>query len=494
MTGPWATSRPSGPVTEIPSPTGSACSDNRITTARGAVEPRAGGRCRRRRAAGVRRRFRRARPRARRRGERRRRRRFMRALRPGWARPAQHPHGVGDADHETCGEQRDQPGRDEGRLVVAEPGAGGAGAPGGDGGAELVGAEDPAEDDADVLASERLGRDRDRRRHGRDPVEPVEDDEGDQAEVRRADHEREDEQRQAAQAVVPEEQPARVVAIGEPARAEGADEVEDADHGEQAGGRHLGHAVIHRGRDQVRPDQPVRRRAADEEAPREQPERRGAGRRHEAADRGPERVLAQDHRVVLDGAVGAQPDLGGAVPQEERDERQRERERDDRHRQRGRAPALRGDDPAEQRQEHELAGRVARGEHSGHEPAPLHEPAARDHGREGDTDRAGREAVGDAPEQVELPRRVDLRRQGRADRDRRQRDHDHPADSEAVVEPGREGAAEAVEDEVDRDGGRDRRARPAELVLQRHDQHADRRAEAAAVISVRNETAAMTQP
>ena len=47
MTGPWATSRPSGPVTEIPSPTGSECSDSRITTVRGAsVEPRAGGRCR----------------------------------------------------------------------------------------------------------------------------------------------------------------------------------------------------------------------------------------------------------------------------------------------------------------------------------------------------------------------------------------------------------------------------------------------------------------
>ena len=60
----------------------------------------------------------------------------------------------------------------------------------------------------------------------------------------------------------------------------------------------------------------------------------------------------------------------------------------------------------------------------------------------------------------------------------RERDHDHPADPEAVVEAGRERPAEAVEDEVDRHGGGDRRARPAELVLERHDQDADGRTEA----------------
>ena len=76
-----------------------------------------------------------------------------------------------------------------------------------------------------------------------------------------------------------------------------------------------------------------------------------------------------------------------------------------------------------------------------------------------------------------------------------ERDHDHPADAEAVVEPGRERPAEAVEDEVDRDGGRDRRARPAELVLQRHDQHADRRAEPGGGDQRQErDTAATTQP
>ena len=49
-----------------------------------------------------------------------------------------------------------RPADDECRLVVAEPGARRAGAPGRTRGAELVGAEDPAEDDADALPAEGL--------------------------------------------------------------------------------------------------------------------------------------------------------------------------------------------------------------------------------------------------------------------------------------------------------------------------------------------------
>ena len=79
----------------------------------------------------------------------------MRVLRPGEA-----PAGVsaerGTAIRITrpCRDEGEQARGDEGGLVVAEPRAGRAGAPGGDGGAELMGAEDPAEDDADVLATE----------------------------------------------------------------------------------------------------------------------------------------------------------------------------------------------------------------------------------------------------------------------------------------------------------------------------------------------------
>jgi hypothetical protein len=133
--------------------------------------------------------------------------------------------------------------------------------------------EDPAEDDAGVLPPEDLGGQRDRRRQRRDPVEAVEDDEEDQAEVRRAEDVGQREEAQAAERVVPEEQDARVVAVGEPAGAGRADDVEHADDGKQARRGNLAQPVIDRGRNEVGPDQPVRRRTADEEAAGEQPER-----------------------------------------------------------------------------------------------------------------------------------------------------------------------------------------------------------------------------
>ena len=63
-----------------------------------------------------------------------------------------------DPDHETGRDERQQPRGDERALVVAEPGPGGAGAPGGDRGAELVRTEDPAEHDTDALPPERARR------------------------------------------------------------------------------------------------------------------------------------------------------------------------------------------------------------------------------------------------------------------------------------------------------------------------------------------------
>src|SRR6266850_3997295 len=74
---------------------------------------------------------------------------------------------------------------------------------------------------------------------------------------------RQREQAEPAQAVVPREQESRVVAVGQPARADRADEVEDADRGEQRGRRDLAEAVVHRRRNQMRADEAVRRGAAD---------------------------------------------------------------------------------------------------------------------------------------------------------------------------------------------------------------------------------------
>ena len=94
------------------------------------------------------------------------------------------PRAALDLQHQPDGEEAQQAGRAERPAVAAEPGADRAGAPRGERGAEHVRAEDPAEDDADAVAAEDLGGQRDGRRDGRDPVEPVEDDEEDQAEVR----------------------------------------------------------------------------------------------------------------------------------------------------------------------------------------------------------------------------------------------------------------------------------------------------------------------
>ena len=74
----------------------------------------------------------------------------------------------------------------------------GSGADRGDGAAELVCGEDPAEDQADVLAAEVLDREGHGRWHGRHPVEPVEDDEEEQADPRRVECDRQGDQREPA--------------------------------------------------------------------------------------------------------------------------------------------------------------------------------------------------------------------------------------------------------------------------------------------------------
>src|SRR5207253_416648 len=107
------------------------------------------------------------------------------------------------------------------------------GAEGGGGGAELVGGEDPAEEQADVPAAEQVGGEADGRWHGGDPVQAVEDDEEAEAEKAGAVGVGEEQEGEAAQAVVPGEEPAAVEAVGEPAGDEGADDVEEADQGEE---------------------------------------------------------------------------------------------------------------------------------------------------------------------------------------------------------------------------------------------------------------------
>src|SRR5256886_1119773 len=82
-------------------------------------------------------------------------------------------------------------------------------------GAELVSGSEPAEHDPHVVAAEGIGRQARGRRYRGNPVEAVEDHEGGEAEVGRAERVGQEQQREAAEAVVPAEQVAVVPAVRE---------------------------------------------------------------------------------------------------------------------------------------------------------------------------------------------------------------------------------------------------------------------------------------
>ena len=198
----------------------------------------------------------------------------------------------------------------------------------------------------------------------------------------------------------------------------------------------------------------------------------------QALDGAAERVAAGRRRIGDVGAVREEPEVGRPVAHQERHERQDDPERDGRDGDGGVAPAVALHDPGERGEEDQLAGGVRGGEDAGDEPAPPHEPPVRDQRGERHRDRARRDPVDDAPEQHELPRGAHEHRQARADRHREQRADHHPLQPVALRERRRERAAEPEEHQVDEDREPEQRAAPAELVLQRHDQHTARRAEA----------------
>ena len=95
-------------------------------------------------------------------------------------------------------------------------------------------------------------------------------------------HQGQVEQADAAEAVVQEQQAARVEAVAQPAGRDRADEVEGAHQGERPARRGRREPVIDGVRDEVGADDAVRGRAADEERAREQPElRRADGAAHD---------------------------------------------------------------------------------------------------------------------------------------------------------------------------------------------------------------------
>ena len=183
------------------------------------------------------------------------------------------PHG----ENRQRRDDAERAGDEERRQIGVEQRARQAGAERRAGGADLVAGKNPAEHHAGLFPAEAIGGEFHRRRHGGDPVEAVEHREQRQA-VEREVGERQIEQRQPAQAVIPEQQPAIVEAVGQPAGTDGADEIEDAHHRQHAGRGDRRQPVIVAQRDEMGLDQAVGAAAADEERAEQHPEDRRAAR------------------------------------------------------------------------------------------------------------------------------------------------------------------------------------------------------------------------
>src|SRR4051812_30374205 len=131
----------------------------------------------------------------------------------------------------------------------------------------------PSVDDTRVLGPERFGREPYGWRYRRNPVEPVEHREPSKTRTAAVKRDRQVEQREAAERVIREEQAARRVPVGQPARGCRPDDIEDPHHREQLRRSDLRNPVIVTRGDEMRADEAVRARTADEERPGQDPER-----------------------------------------------------------------------------------------------------------------------------------------------------------------------------------------------------------------------------
>jgi hypothetical protein len=265
--------------------------------------------------------------------------------------------------------------------------------------------EDPAEHQIGALGAEALRGEPHRRRHGRDPVEAVEQREQRQA-VEREIAEGQGHERQSTQPVIPEQEPAIVVAVGQPAGRDRACEIEHAHGREQARGLHLRDAEIEAHRNEMHLNQAVGRGATDEEGREQNPERSRFCRIAQRAERGGDdrRGRGRRHRQRFGAGVAEWPqtEIARTVAHQEQHQARRYGEHGADQRQRN-SPAEPLGEAREQRKEQQLPGRDAGGQDSDHEPAPRDEPARGNGCTKHRRCHAGADADHDAPEQHQLP-------------------------------------------------------------------------------------------
>ena len=165
-----------------------------------------------------------------------------------------------------------------------------------------------------------------------------------------------------------------------------------------------GHAVVVRGRHEVGADQAVGGRAADREAAGQQPERPGPGRGAPARRRARAAAppVAGGAGDDLGRAVGGQAEIRRVFAQQPHHQGY-DRQRGPGHDERRRTPAVVADQHGEQRQEDQLTGRPAGGEHPGDQAPRRDEPAPGDGGHEGQRHRAGAQPDQHAPAEDQLP-------------------------------------------------------------------------------------------
>ena len=309
-----------------------------------------------------------------------------------------------------------------------------------DPGAELVPGEDPAKHQIGAFGPKALRGEAHGRRHRRDPVEAVEHRKQRQS-VEREIGERQKQQRQAAQAVIPEQEISIVVTVRQPARDDGAEEIENAHGGEQACGLHLRDAKIEAHRDQMHLDQAVGRGAADEEGGEQDPEHVGFRGIAQGAKCG-----RHDRRVIrwrsgqrLGALVAerAQADVARPIAHDEQDQKRGNAEHDADQRKRD-APTVAVGQAGKQRQEHQLPGRDACGQDADHQAPARHEPARGNGGAQYQRGHAGAEPDDDAPQQHQLPHLRHHERSQQAGDDNKLRRQRHITQAVAVHQRGSE--------------------------------------------------------
>jgi len=128
----------------------------------------------------------------------------------------------------------------------------------------------------------------------------------------------------------------------------------------------------------------------------------------------------------------------------------------------------------EQRQEHQLSGRRACGHQPDHQSAPRREPARRNRCAEHQRGHAGAESEHEAPQHDELPDPRHAERQQQAAGEQRERNRGNATQAVAIDQRGRERPHQAEQQQPDRERRGNVGRLPAELLLQRQDEHARR--------------------